>query len=71
MLVTQDTAGLTWQLVPMGCQADGLTDSQESVLGEKSVFWGLLSIYWNQFSQQVALLELCFHRELVNERTTN
>lgn len=47
MLVTQDTDGLTRQLVPMGCQADGLTDMQESVLGEKSTFWGLLCIYWN------------------------
>lgn len=42
MLVTQDTDGLT-----DGCQADGLTDMQESVLGEKSTFWGLLCIYWN------------------------
>lgn len=34
-LVTQDTGGLTWQLVTMDSQADGLIDSQESVLGEK------------------------------------
>lgn len=71
MLVTLDTDGLMWQLVPLGCQADGLTDRQESMLGEKSTFCSVLCIYWNQFSQQVALLELCFNRELVNERIAN
>lgn len=51
VLVTQDTDGLTWQLVPIGCQADGLTDRQKSVLGEKPTFWGFLLIYCNQFLQ--------------------
>lgn len=71
MLVTQDTDGLMWQLVPMGCQAVGLTDRQKSALGEKSTFGDFFHIYWNQFSQEAALLELYFYRELVNERIAN
>lgn len=45
MLVTQDTDSLAWQLIPMGCQADGLTDRQESVLEKKSTYWGFLACF--------------------------
>lgn len=72
MLIAQDTGSLARQLVPIGLQADGLTDRPESVLEEKSTCWGLLhDLLELTFSQQVALLEFCFHGELFNEKITD
>lgn len=72
MVITQDAGGLAWQLVPVVLQADGLTDRPKSVLEEKSTCWGLLYVLLElTLSQQVALLELCFHGELFNDKITD